>query len=45
MFEIIFVWRMADYINDAGLPLLNELILDYGGPSIKAVLDVVSVPT
>ena len=30
-----------DYINDAGLPLLNELILDYGGPSIKAVLDVV----
>jgi hypothetical protein len=30
-----------DFINDAGLPLLNELILDYGGPSIKAVLDVV----
>jgi hypothetical protein len=35
------VW-LADYINDAGLPLLNELILDYGGASIKAVLDVVS---
>ena len=31
-----------DYINNAGLPLLNELILDYGGPSIKAVMDVVS---
>lgn len=31
-----------DYINDAGLPLLNELILDYGGPSVKAVLDVLS---
>ena len=31
-----------DYINRAGLPLLNELILDYGGPSIKACLEVVS---
>eukprot|EP00291_Cryptomonas_curvata_P022810 CAMPEP_0172167658 /NCGR_PEP_ID=MMETSP1050-20130122/9702_1 /TAXON_ID=233186 /ORGANISM="Cryptomonas curvata, Strain CCAP979/52" /LENGTH=230 /DNA_ID=CAMNT_0012838489 /DNA_START=182 /DNA_END=870 /DNA_ORIENTATION=- len=31
-----------DFINDAGLPLLNELILDYGGPSIKAVLDVLA---
>lgn len=33
-----------DYINAAGLPLLNELILDYGGASIKAVLDVVCRP-
>jgi len=31
-----------DYINAAGLPLLNELILDYGGASIKAVLDVLA---
>jgi hypothetical protein len=31
-----------DYINAAGLPLLNELILDYGGASIRAVLEVVS---
>eukprot|EP00277_Geminigera_cryophila_P017296 CAMPEP_0179441318 /NCGR_PEP_ID=MMETSP0799-20121207/24890_1 /TAXON_ID=46947 /ORGANISM="Geminigera cryophila, Strain CCMP2564" /LENGTH=369 /DNA_ID=CAMNT_0021225493 /DNA_START=3 /DNA_END=1112 /DNA_ORIENTATION=- len=31
-----------DYINRAGLPLLNELILDYGGPSIKACLDVLA---
>jgi hypothetical protein len=31
-----------DYINNAGLPLLNELILDYGGPTIKAVLEVVN---
>lgn len=31
-----------DYINDAGLPLLNELILDYGGPAIKAVMEVLS---
>eukprot|EP00286_Rhodomonas_abbreviata_P018085 CAMPEP_0181305760 /NCGR_PEP_ID=MMETSP1101-20121128/9915_1 /TAXON_ID=46948 /ORGANISM="Rhodomonas abbreviata, Strain Caron Lab Isolate" /LENGTH=318 /DNA_ID=CAMNT_0023411725 /DNA_START=267 /DNA_END=1223 /DNA_ORIENTATION=+ len=31
-----------DYINSAGLPLLNELILDYGGPAIKAVMEVLS---
>ena len=27
----------------AGLPLLNELILEYSGPSIKAVFDVLQV--
>ncbi|KAJ1493809.1 Tyrosine/serine-protein phosphatase IphP-type [Baffinella frigidus] len=29
-----------EYINKEGLPLLNELILEYSGPSIKAVFDV-----
>ena len=29
-----------EHINREGLPLLNELILEYGGPSIRAVFDV-----
>ena len=36
LFPRFYVWRAG-----AGLPLLNELILDYGGPSIKACLEVV----
>ena len=31
-----------NYINDAGLPLLNDLLLNYSGPAIKRVLELLS---
>lgn len=30
------------YINDAGLPLLNELLLNYSGPALKRVLELLA---
>ncbi|EWM29020.1 Tyrosine-protein phosphatase family, C-terminal domain protein [Nannochloropsis gaditana] len=31
-----------NYINDAGLPLLNDLLLNYSGPALRRVLELLS---
>jgi hypothetical protein len=31
-----------NYINDAGLPLLNELLLNYSGAALKRVLELLA---